>query len=440
MPPPVALLLCTIFVVFLLRLDRKQSSQVSTYMWIPTLWFLSRSSRPLGLWFGGGRGDMESGSPVDRAFLIVLLLCGLWILSRRQPSLANAIQRNRWALILLTIMLISIVWSNIPGISFKRWTREFIAVVMGFVVMSDQRPRQAVQSIIRRSIYILIPFSLVLSKYYPALGVQYAEHSGKRMWVGVASQKNGLAHLCIISLLFLIWTFVRRWKGRDIAINKYQIYAEGFLLFLILWLLAGPDRNLFYSATSTAAIAVGLLAMIGLAFLKKRGIMISAALLMFMAVLIILYGTYTPFAGELRFLDVSSVLGRDETLTGRTIIWSMLLPYAKQNPLQGYGFGGFWTTEMRRSIASHAHNGYLEMILSMGFIGIIVVTFYILAVCRKAHGCLSDDYDWGTLFICYVLMMLVHNIGEPSIQSLTTQLSAVVLLFYFVSSPKIIGQ
>ena len=38
--------------------------------------------------------------------------------------------------------------------------------------------------------------------------------------------------------------------------------------------------------------------------------------MMFITAVIIVYGTVTPFAGKLSLIDVSSVLNRDETLTG----------------------------------------------------------------------------------------------------------------------------
>lgn len=433
MPPSLALLLCTIFVLLLLRLEHKQGSSLSHSLWIPTIWFIYSSSKPLGTWLGVSGADMESGSPIDRAFLIALFLVGVLILSRRKFNWSNSIKENYWVMILLAYMLISIIWSDIPGISLKRWIREMIAVVMVLMILSEQNPRQALQSIIRRSIYILIPFSLLLVNYYPRYGIQYSG-SGRRMWIGVSLHKNGLAQLCILAALFLIWTLVRRGRRRDILVNNYQVLAEVFLLFLTLWLLAGPERTLTYSATSTVALAVGLIALAGLFLIKKYGLALSVNTLKVMVVLIVAYGTFTPFAGKLRFLDISSALGREETLTGRNFIWSILVPLAMSRPIFGHGFGGFWTTEIRSLSSSHAHNGYLELLLGLGFVGLVLVSIFLLACCHRVRNSLAFDFDWGVLFICYLLMTLVHNIGEPSIDTFTSPLSAIILFFYFSSS------
>jgi len=83
MLPILALLICTIFVLFMLRLERKQAPEVSLALWVPTIWILLIASKPLGVWFEAG-GDMESGSPLDRIIFLVILFLGLMILATRR--------------------------------------------------------------------------------------------------------------------------------------------------------------------------------------------------------------------------------------------------------------------------------------------------------------------------------------------------------------------
>lgn len=433
MPPIVALILCTIFVLFLLRLDRKQYPDASFALWIPVIWMLLNASKPLGVWFGVVGISMEEGSVLDRNVLSGLLLLGLIILAKRKFNWSSFIKENIWVMLLLGFMLISVFWSDMPYSSFKRWTRSFIAVVMALIVASEADPRQALQCIFRKIIYILIPFSLVLIKYYPHLGVEYGRWSGELMWVGVESQKNGLALLCLFAFFFLMWTFIRRWQGRDIPVVWYQTYAEVLLLMLTIWLFSGPQHTLTYSATSTAALAVGLTALIGLVCMKKRGILIGSSTLTVIIVLIIVYGTITPFVGGLKLYDPSAILGRDQTLTGRSEIWKYLVPYAMDKPILGHGFGGFWTDAHREASSSHAHNGYLDIILNLGFCGLLLISMYLVSACRKAREEMTRDFDWGVLWFCFLLMAVVHNIAESSTISFTGLLPAVIL-FFLISS------
>ena len=378
---------------------------------------------------------MESGSPMDRAFLSGILCLGLLILAKRQFNWSNAIKENIWLMLLLGYMLISIFWSDMPFISFKRWIRQLIAVVMAFMVATEPEPRQALQSVFRRTIYVLIPFSYILIHYFPEYGRMYGHWSGALSWTGAAMQKNGLGRLCLFAAFFLIWTFIRKWQGRDIPAVRYQTYIEAFILILTFWLLGGPQHSFSYSATTNIAFIVGLSALIGLFWMKRRGTVLGPKTLIVIIAFIIVYGTVTPRIGGLSLLDVSSTFGRNETLTGRTVIWSRLVPLAMARPLLGYGFGGFWTTKMRELTSSHAHNGYLDVVLNLGFFGLLLFAIFLLSCSRKAQRVMTQDFDWGALLICFLLMLVVHNITETSMAAFTSHLM-VVPLFLAVSFGK----
>lgn len=439
MPPQLALIICTIFVLFLLHLDHKQSPDVSFALWIPTIWMLSVASRSLGHWFPSADVDFKSGSPLDRVFIIGLLCLGLFILEKRRFEWSIAIKENIWVILLIGYMLVSIFWSDIPYISFKRWSRELAAVVMAFLVLSEEDPRHAVQSLLRRTIYIFIPFSLLLIKYFAEYGRQYSRWDGTLMWIGVTVQKNGLGRLCIIATLFLIWTFVRRWQGRDVPVGKFQTFSEMIILIMTLYLLKGPPG--VYPATATVALAAGLTALIGLLWMKKHGIYLGANTLVVIMLFIITIGILTPMTSGLFVTVFASPLGRSETLTGRTEIWERLIPFFERHPILGWGFGSFWTPETKEVIfgVNEAHNGYLDVCLGLGVVGLLLTTICLLSWCRKAQRALmTHDYDWASLCICYLLMAAIHNIGESSFDILGRHLMA-VLLFLAVCVPKTQG-
>src|SRR5271168_3764280 len=112
MPPTVALLLCTAFVLFLLQLERRGSRRVSTALWIPTTWMLAIATKPLGVWFSV-RGDNESGSELDRFVLTGLGVLAVVVLARRRFDWLGALRRQGWVLALLLYMCVSTFWSDI---------------------------------------------------------------------------------------------------------------------------------------------------------------------------------------------------------------------------------------------------------------------------------------------------------------------------------------
>jgi exopolysaccharide production protein ExoQ len=241
--------------------------------------------------------------------------------------------------------------------------------------------------------------------------------------------------LCIFSVFFFVWTLVRRWVGKDIAVLWYQTYVEVLILVLTLYLLGGPQHSFTYSATATGSIAVTLAVFCYLLWKKKRDIAPGSKVLIIMMAFIIGYGTATPFIGRLTIVDISSSLGRNETLTERTEIWDGLVPDALQQPIFGHGFGGFWNpTSREANRIGEAHSGYLDIILDQGFIGLLIISIFLLSSCREATRAMTLDFDFGALWICYLIMTVLHNITESSLNSLASHLPA-VLIFLAVSVP-----
>ncbi len=437
MPPLLALALCIGAVVYLLRLERKQSPEVTRALWIPTIWLLILPSRPIGLWFNARNRDPDVSGPLDLGVLVVLFLVTLTVLARRRGRWAGALKESPWLLALIVFMLVSIIWSEIPDVSLKRWIKELLAVLMALVVFSEPRPRQAMESLFRRTTYILIPFSLILIKYFPVYGVDYGPWSGEQEWIGVAQQKNSLASLCVVSAIFLIWSLVKRWQDKGPSVWKYQVHAEALLLLLTLYLLGGPDHSLFYSATSMYAFLGGALVCGWVLLLEKFGKRIKAGTLTAVIVILILLGVVTVFIGGSGIRFFASSAGRDETLTGRTQVWTSLLPVVMTSPVVGKGFGGFWTSRTRATFQiSGAHSGYLDVVLGIGIVGLLLVSMFLVSSGRKARDELSRDVGWGVLWIGYLIVAAIHNIGESSIDTFTAQLTAILLLFTVCSSKK----
>src|SRR6185295_15795045 len=171
MPSIVSLIICVIVVMVLLRIEHKRNSLASHALWLPTLWMLFCGSRPIGAWFQdhsiSSDANIEAGSPLDRLVLSILIIVALLILIRRKISWSSALRDNFWLILLFLYMGISVSLSEIPFVSFKRYFKAIGDILMAFVVLSEQRPLQALESILRRSAYVLLPFSLMLIKYFP---------------------------------------------------------------------------------------------------------------------------------------------------------------------------------------------------------------------------------------------------------------------------------
>jgi O-antigen ligase len=372
---------------------------------------------------------------MDQLFLMALLFVALFVLSRRRIQWFAFFRANKWLMLLFGYMLVSVLWSELGFVSFKRWIREFEALVMALIVISDPRPRDAMEALLRRTIYIHIPLSMAMVKYLQDYGVQFNRWTGDIMWVGVSTQKNGLGVLCLLSAFFLFWTTLRSWREGNLTSTKtakQRLYANGVVFVMTILLLKGPPGSYSsmsgYSSTSISALLMGVMVLLGLTWMKKRGNYMSVMTVRGLLILILLYGTSLPFSGGFSVTSFTSALGRDSTFTGRTDIWAELVPYVKDRPLLGCGFGGFWTPEMRvKHIISQAHNGYLEVLMEVGSAGLLLIAAFVLSSAGKAVRALGRDFDWASFCICSLLMFTLNNSTEASINTFTNFFTAVIM-------------
>jgi len=426
MPKQLALLFCIGFVWWLLQFDRKQRYPRTSALWLPTIWILAISSRPLDSWSNFNIG--ASGAVLDPLFHGTMLCIGLIVLGRRDFNWGRAFRANWWLFVLVGYMLTSIVWSDMIFVSFKRCVRELTALVMALVVLTEPAPLQALQSLFRRTIYVLVPFSLLLIKYYPPIGVMYSRWTGEIQWIGVTLQKNSLGRICLTAIFFLIWTLIRRRKRREPTVARYQNHADIFVLFLSAWLLRGPSMWAA-SATAIYALTAGLLGLWGLSWSRRHKMLPGPTMLASIVAVIVVVGTITPFVGGSNLAGFTSAVGRDSTFTGRTEIWAEYVPAVKKRPLFGYGFGGFY------KVPAEAHNGYLDVWLGLGFVGVVITGMFLVSTVRRAALLLPRNFDWAALTICFTVMAAIHNISESSFDSLQRQLMAVVMFVSVIAIP-----
>jgi O-antigen ligase len=396
---------------------------------------LIAASRPLATWFVGPdrlMGNNESGSTLDRWVLIALMISAILVLVRRRFDWKSTLRRHKWLVAVLAYMLLSTLWSEITLIALRRWIRELIVLLMALVIVSEVNPRESLASLLRRCAYVLIPFSVLLIKYYPELGRQYGRYSGIQMWTGVTDQKNELGRLCMVSIFFLLWTFYKRRRERVAPSASYYKWSDLFVIAIAVYLIKGAD-----SATSIATLAVGIAIFFGLQLIRKLRLKVPQAGLLAVVILLAAYGVSVPFLGGTNVTGFTSMLGRDSTLTGRTEVWAAVLPAMKRQPMFGYGFGSFWT-DARRELYDipTAHNGYLDILLELGAVGLALFIAWLLSCTRQLHRALVLDYEWASFGICLLVMGLIYNATESALNSFAEYITAVVVLASMVVPAK----
>lgn len=410
-----ATVICAFLVMYLFKVDFKESRGNSTALWVPQIWMVLATSRSISRWGDSGSSASSQdayldGSPLDASVFFVLIIMGVIILGRRRIKWVELIAKNIWIWPFFIFGAVSIAWSDYPFVSLKRWVKACGNVIMVLIILSEDRPYEALGAILRRTAILLIPTSVLLIKYYPALGRGY--HMGLPMYTGVADQKNGLGVICLLSGMYLFWAIVLkdcpRTKGGLVC--KVPLPLLISLVPMIVWL--------FYMANSATATVCMFIAS-GLCMLGKLSMFQSAPRRIPVAIFLgVLITGLVEYLFEIKD-DALAFLGRDASLTTRVPMWESLVEMAG-NPLGGAGFEIFWTGERRVLLQEmwgpliQAHNGYLEVYLNLGIIGVLCVFLWFLAGLKGVTSSLSTNYSNSMLRLCLIVVAGVYNWTEAA--------------------------
>src|SRR5213592_48682 len=172
MSPHLALWICVLFVLWLFVKDRKLRPMTSAGFWVPLLWVAIIGSRPVSFWLGGGvridtPDDYLDGSPLDRNVFLLLIVAGLVVLIRRRVDWGRIFASNRWLFAFFLYCCLTLIWSDYPFTSFKRWVKDFGNVVMVLVILTEAAPAQALNAVFARYTYFAVPLSVIFIKYFP---------------------------------------------------------------------------------------------------------------------------------------------------------------------------------------------------------------------------------------------------------------------------------
>lgn len=427
MTPLFALALTVLLIGYLIRRDCKGEPRTSPAVWIPTFWLLINGSRQVSQWLGTGTQisgqRVQEGSAVDQAVYGLLIVAGMLVLANRRVRIGQLAKNNWWIILFFLYEGISFVWSDFPLISFKRWIKASGDFVMVFVLLSDPYPVRAITATIKRAGYILIPLSVLLIKYYQDWG-RIIDDWGHSYYTGVTLDKNMFGYLLFAYGLFFASALVHAFRqdASSHPTRRTDLVCYGLLLAMVAWLT--PLAN---SKTSLLAFVCGIAVILALQFPQIKRNLWSFLI----ATVLIAAISNVFFSIQGAVLEAS---GRDATLTGRTEIWKTVLN-EPNNPLLGTGYASFWLGERLQRIWAlyprtpllQAHNGYIEVYLNLGVVGVALLGAVLWTGLRNAGRRLraahdttgnADDSLFRTFAIAYILAYLVYNMTEATFQGL----------------------
>ena len=405
----IATFACILLTWGLFALNRDPKNRVSKALWIPTMWLFFAASRNVSEWLqrGGGSTDYTEGSPLDRSVFTAILALGVIVLFMRRRRVVGLLRSNAPILLYFFYCAISVVWSDFPDVAGKRWFRACGDVVMVLIVLSEPNWQAALKRLLARMGFLLVPVSILFIRYYPELGRRFSR-AGQPSWAGVATDKNALGMICLIFGLAAIFRFLQLYRGEEGDHKTRPLIAQGVLIAMTVYLIWEA-----HSATALACFLMGgsVMVLTCLSRWARKPVflhfMVAAALAVSVSALFLGIGS-----------GLVENLGRDSTLTGRTNIWHSALAKVR-NPFFGEGFESFWVGPRLQTVAgeideylNQAHNGYLEIFLNLGWVGVTLLGALIVTGYRRIVPDVRRQTQAGSLRLAYFIATLAYNFTE----------------------------
>lgn len=374
--------------------------------------------------FGGVQGDIEAaaaGNPINQASALLLLLISLLLLFRSSRINTKVLLRQGWIwLLLIAYFSISILWSATPFVSLRRVVAFSTIVLVGFVLVNTFSARSLLHFIANAIVAAVVIgfFYQLLTGQNIAFGLS-ERASGLR---GIFGHKNAAARAYAYGLLLFV------------GLGKYKTRTE--ILGLIILVCA-----LMVSQSASAIILAGLGCGLIIVFKTFRGNnKRQSTSRLLIALICLAFGAF--LVGAL-YEHLLQLLGRDQNLTDRTIIWQLIIPFIENKPLLGYGFGSFWAGDYvspfieRWSFIGHAHSGYLEAMLHGGLIGFALLLLMLCLFIKDAtYNYLSSvqakELSGLMLSICIVQIVL-NYIGFIILNHNSVDMFIFVITFFIVA-------
>jgi O-antigen ligase len=369
---------------------------------------------------------------MDAAVFEVLIAAALVALFLRRKKAIPFLKASGPVLLYLLYCMISTVWSPIHGPAFKRWIKDAGDLAMVLLIVTEAQPIAALGRFFSRVGFILLPFSVETIRW-STVGRGF-DDDGTPSNVGLTENKNSLGLIVFLVSLGVLWNIRGLLMDKSAPNRKRRLVAQCTLLAFGIWLL-----QMAHCATAIACFVFGaaLMLLTSLRAIRNKPRKVHALCLS----IILFGGIFLLFGGE---SAVTGMLGRQSNLTGRTGIWKASLA-AADSPILGTGFESFWNTNVEKvalrlpdydaktihNLVS-AHNGYIEVYLDLGLVGLCLITVILISGYRNAVKSFRYSSQLGSLLLAYVATGIFYSITEVGFRVLTP--SWIFLLLAMVSA------
>ena len=373
-----------------LQHDGSQVDRLFAWEWLYLLFVLGVASYALSL-----QPQIQSLA----WYLIYLVSLGLFLL--RYGTFLAALWLGAPLLLWALAAALSYTWSEAPG----QTLRTAIQLTMTVLISLHLGARFTLPQLTRALFLVLaITGLLSLLAILARTGFAY-DHNGVAR--GIFPHKNVLGGRMVLLLLCCLVLFAAGWRRLTVTLAALM----GLALIAI-------------SQSSTAVVMTLGLAGLAPVLLTRHApapLRLSAYLL---GLLIVGSLAWVLLAYDLDPVGLAlEALGKERTLTGRSLLWEFAVGLIEQRPLLGSGFDAFWhsgDTSMGRYLqyvvqqeVMNFHNSYLDIAVQLGAAGLVITLLFLLLFAWRALTLMLHSTGAMTaLPALYLAFVTVYSLSE----------------------------
>jgi exopolysaccharide production protein ExoQ len=328
------------------------------------------------------------------------LICTL-LITFRWSRVVTLSRRAKTLLSFPLLAILSCAWSAEPSHSIVSGAVILVLTLFAIYVSSELSFQRQFELLIFVGAAVL-PISIALAVLVPSVGAD------STAWRGILVSKQNCSAVCTLLLITAL-----HWTCRGVYQKCFRVT---YILMCVLLIVMSQSRT----GWLLALVAFFLTAAVWILQRMPRKQVLATVLLACSVTPIVSYGIYIYSRSILTFM------GKDPTLSERTVIWAAVWQAILQHPILGYGFASFWSglygpsqnvTLVAGWGLAQAQDGFLDVWLGTGVIGVALIGAIALQAIRNAARCASSKSDeafvrWSVVVI---LCVLIFNIGESSI-------------------------
>jgi len=335
------------------------------------------------------------------SFTGVFLLVAAAAVRHRPALLLQAVPLSMMAL--LGWCLLSTLWSDAGGIVFRRAvliSEVTGAALLGTALLGAERAFER----LRLVLVIVLAVNWLAMPFIPTAMHQVGEIDPRLIgnWRGLYDQKNVAGAVCALTVLLFLFPGRRARRTSD-------------------WLvIAAALGFLYFTRSTTSTVLLPVAAAFAYCYRAAWRNGLDRALLAITALLAVgCIAAVLALNTEL----ITRYLSDPDAFTGRTEIWQADLAYLKDHFFLGAGYDSVFSTGLQSPLlpylhgrnwvaqVSNSHNGYLDIFVGLGVIGLGLALIALLALPFRRFWPLNFDRAKVGYFAVFIFIVF-HNFTE----------------------------